>query len=83
LLRAKSLQTDSRAKSSSAKTPWPKPLAERVRAVEEALRSASAPVKAETLAKTFARASATDIQEIRDTLVTLGRVHQREDAYSS
>jgi hypothetical protein len=82
-LRAKTLHPASRAKASSAKTPWPKPLAERVRAVEEALKSASAPVTAEALSKTFARASASDIQEILDTLVTLGRVHQREDAYSS
>ena len=71
------------AKTSAAKTPWPKPLAERVRSVEEALRSANAPITAEALSKTFARASASDIQEILDTLVTLGRVHQREDSYSS
>lgn len=69
------------SKTSSAKTPWPKSLAERVRAVEEALRASSAPLSAETLAKTFARASTPDIQEILDTLVTLGRVHQREDVY--
>jgi hypothetical protein len=71
------------AKTSSAKAPWPKPLAERVRAVEEALRAASAPVTAETLAKTFARASSSDIQEILDTLVTLGRIHQSGETYSS
>jgi hypothetical protein len=71
------------SKASAAKTPWPKPLAERVRAIEEALRSANAPITAEALSKTFARASASDIQEILVTLVTLGRVHQREDAYSS
>jgi hypothetical protein len=70
-------------KSSSAKTPWPKPLAERVRAVEEALRSASTPVSAEPLAKRFARASASDIQEILDTLVTLGRIHQTGESYSA
>ncbi|MFZ0436037.1 MAG: DNA methyltransferase [Chthoniobacterales bacterium] len=82
-LRAKTLQTASGAKSSSAKTPWPKPLAERVRAVEEALRSASAPVTAKALSKTFARASASDIQEILDTLVTLGRIHQTGESYSA
>jgi hypothetical protein len=82
-LRAKTLHPASRAKASSAKTPWPKPLAERVRAVEEALRSASASVSAETLAKRFARASASDIQEILDTLVTLGRIHQSGESYSA
>ncbi len=80
LTKEKSAKTKT-AKTSSVKAPWPKPLAERVRAVEEALKSASAPVTAETLAKTFARASSSDIQEILDTLVTLGRVHQREDVY--
>jgi hypothetical protein len=82
LTKEKSAKTKT-GKSSSAKIPWPKPLAERVRAVEEALRSASAPVTAETLAKTFARASTADIQEILDTLVTLGRIHQSADSYSA
>jgi hypothetical protein len=72
-----------KTKISRAKTPWPTPLAERVRAVEEALRSASASVSAETLAKRFVRASATDIQEILDTLVTLGRIHQSGESYSA
>ena len=72
-----------KTKVSRAKTPWPTPLAERVRAVEEALRSASAPVTAEALSKTFARASASDIQEILDTLVTLGRIHQSGESYSA
>lgn len=71
------------AKTSSAKVPWPKPLAERVRAVEEALRASSAPVTAETLAKNFARASTPDIQEILDTLVTLGRIQHSGETYSS
>ncbi len=71
------------SKVSAAKTPWPKPLAERVRAVEEALRSASTPVTAEALSKTFARASATDIKEILDTLVTLGRIQQSGDCYAA
>lgn len=72
-----------KTKVSRAKTPWPTPLAERVRAVEEALRSASASVSSETLAKRFARASASDIQEILDTLVTLGRIHQSGESYSA
>jgi hypothetical protein len=72
-----------KTKVSRAKTPWPTPLAERVRAVEEALKSASTPVTAEALSKTFARASASDIQEILDTLVTLGRIHQSGESYSA
>jgi hypothetical protein len=71
------------SKTSSAKTPWPKPLAERVHAVEEALKSAIAPITAETLAKSFARASESDIQEILDTLVSLGRIQQSGACYAS
>lgn len=82
LTKEKTAKTKS-AKASSAKTPWPKPLAERVRAVEDALRAASAPVTAETLSKTFARASSSDIQEILDTLVTLGRIQQSGEYYGS
>ena len=72
-----------KVKASRAKAEWPKHLAERVHAVEEALKSASAPVKPETLSKTFARASVTDIQEILDTLVTLGRIQQSGTTYSA
>jgi hypothetical protein len=72
-----------KVKASRAKAEWPKPLAERVRAVEETLKSASTPLTAQTLTKTFARASASDIQEILDTLVLLGRIHQSGTTYSA
>ena len=72
-----------KVKASRAKAEWPKPLAERVRAVEETLKSASTPLTAQTLAKSFARASGTDIQEILDTLVLLGRIHQSSTTYSA
>ena len=72
-----------KVKASRAKAEWPKPLAERVRAVEETLKSASTPLTAQTLAKSFARASGTDIQEILDTLVSLGRIHQSGTTYSA
>jgi len=72
-----------KAKTSRAKTAWPKSLAERVRAVEEALKSANAPVTASALSTTFARASESDIQEILDTLVSLGRIHQSGTTYSA
>jgi hypothetical protein len=49
----------------------------------QGLRSANAPVTAEALSKTFACASESDIQEILDTLVTLGRIHQTADSYSA
>ena len=58
------------------KTAWPKPLAERVQAVEAALHAAAAPVTPADLAKHFARAKPADILEILQTLETLGRAHR-------
>ena len=50
--------------------------------MEESLKSANAPVTSAVLAKTFARASESDIQEILDTLVSLGRIQQYGTTYS-
>ncbi|MEO5958767.1 MAG: hypothetical protein ABIZ49_00035, partial [Opitutaceae bacterium] len=56
-----------------SKIPWPKSLADRVRAVEVALAAEEKPSTAAELAKRFARAQPADIAEILHTLVTLGR----------
>ena len=77
-----SKEKTTKTKVSRAKAAWPKSLAERVRAVEESLKSANAPVTSAVLAKTFARASESDIQEILDTLVSLGRIQQYGTTYS-
>ncbi len=55
------------------KIAWPKPMAERAKAVESALSAATAPVTADELAQRFARAKPGDVAEILDTLVALGR----------
>jgi hypothetical protein len=55
------------------KTAWPKTLADRVRAVEQALAAEEKPATAAELAARFSRAKAPDILEILQTLVTLGR----------
>ena len=65
-----------------SKIPWPKPLAERVRAVETALRSAGGPVTAAALAKRFTRAKPEDLAEILETLATLGRAQRGADGAS-
>ncbi|MEO7599068.1 MAG: hypothetical protein ABIV50_09065 [Opitutus sp.] len=57
----------------AAKAAWPKPLAERVRAVETALAAEEKPAAAADLAQRFTRAKPADLAEILDTLVTLGR----------
>jgi len=60
-------------RSSKAKAPWPKTLAERVKAVEQTLAREEKPATADDLAKRFSRAKPADIAEILETLVTLGR----------
>ena len=66
-----------------SKTPWPKPLAERIQAIEAALRQAPAPTTAASLTQGFTRASPADIQEILETLVVMGRAHQMGEMFSS
>ena len=66
-----------------SKTPWPKPLAERIQLIEAALRQAPAPTTAAALAQGFTRASPADIQEILETLVVMGRAHQMGEMFSS
>ncbi len=70
-----------KARTPKKKEPWPKSLAERVAAVERALKST--PATAATLAKTFLRAKPADLAEILETLVTLGRAHRDGEKFSS
>ncbi|MEO7797421.1 MAG: DNA methyltransferase [Opitutaceae bacterium] len=63
----------SKLKIPKSKLPWPKSLADRVRAVETALAAEEKPVTAAALAKRFLRANPEDLAEILDTLVTLAR----------
>ncbi|MFZ4595699.1 MAG: type IIL restriction-modification enzyme MmeI [Verrucomicrobiaceae bacterium] len=66
----------------AAKTAWLKPLADRIRATEQALHAAGHPVTAEELTSIFARAKPVDLQEILDSLVTLGRAHRCGEKFS-
>ncbi len=66
----------------SAKTPWPKPLADRIRATEQALHAAKTAVTAADLTKNFTRAKPHDIQEILESLVTLGRARAEGKRFS-
>lgn len=67
---------------SSLKQPWPKPLAERIRATEQVLHAAGTPVTAADLTQAFSRAKPADLQEILESLVTLGRAHQDGERFS-
>ena len=64
-----------KAKSGSkpAKQPWPKSLADRIRAVEAALHAAGAPVTAADLSKHFTSTKPAALQEILESLAALGR----------
>ncbi len=66
-----------------AKAPWPKPLADRIRLVEQALHTSHSPVAASALVRGFARASVHDIQEILETLAALGRAQRNGDLFSA
>lgn len=69
-------------KKPGAKQPWPKPLAERIRATEQALHAAGHAVTAEELAARFSRAKAADLQEILESLVTLGRARRDGEKFA-
>ena len=58
-------------------------MAERVRAVEEALRTAATPRTAEELAcRHFTRAKPADLAEILETLTALGHAHRDGERFS-
>lgn len=80
--KAKAGEKQSKASSKKkAKTPWPKSLAERIRATEQALHATAHPVAATELAGLFARASGKDLQEILETLVAMGRARQTGEKF--
>jgi hypothetical protein len=80
-LTAKS--TKAKGEGRKAKEAWPKPLAERVAAVERALATAASPVTPAQLAKHFLRAKPADLAEILETLAALGRAHREGERFSS
>jgi hypothetical protein len=72
-----------KAKIPSAKIPWPKPLGERIRATEQALHTAGRAVDAAEVTKQLARAKEKEVQEILETLVTLGRARRSGEKFSA
>ena len=78
----KGSRQEAKGKRQEAKQPWPKPLAERIRATEQALHAAGHAVTAEELTTHFSRAKMADLQEILESLVTLGRARQDGERFS-
>jgi hypothetical protein len=64
------------AERGAGKQPWPKTRAERTKAVQAALASATAALAPEELAKQFTRGNAEQIAEILDALASLGLVRK-------
>ncbi len=63
----------------TAKMPWPKTLPERAQAIRAALASQVAPVTPEQLAKNFLRANVDKVEELLDTLASLGQARELSD----
>jgi len=58
------------------KLPWPKTMAERVKAVNGALALVKQPVTAADVAKGFTRVKVEDVGEILETLCTMGHARR-------
>ena len=69
-------ETERPQKKRAGKLPWPKTMAERVKAVNGALASVKQPVTAADVAKGFARVKAEDVGEILETLCTMGHARR-------
>ena len=69
-------ETEKPRKKRGGKLPWPKTMAERVKAVNVALAGVKQPVTAAAVAKGFARVKAEDVREILETLCTMGHARR-------
>ena len=69
-------ETEKPQKQRGGKLPWPKTMAERVKAVNVALAGVKQPVTAAAVAKGFARVKAEDVREILETLCTMGHARR-------
>jgi len=65
--------------SKTAKLPWPKTLPERAQAVKTALAAQRTPVTPEQLAKKFIRARVDGVEELLETLTSLGQARELDD----
>lgn len=65
------------------KDPWPKDLAEQMRAVRSALAATGGIVTAADLARQFKNAKAPRVEKILDTPVALGHARRTDSGYAS
>ena len=64
------------ASAKRARQPWPRTLPEQARAVRLALAAEAAPVTSAELASRFARARAATVEELLQTLASLGQARE-------
>jgi len=72
-------QEEATPKSREKKAPWPKTLSEQAQAVRAGLRNQALPVTAKRLARIFDRARVDRVEELLDTLVSLGQARELPD----
>lgn len=65
--------------SSKAKLSWPKSIPDQVQAVRESLERQPGPASTEQIARQFKRARTDRVQELLETLSTLGQVRSMGD----
>jgi hypothetical protein len=71
--------TDSKEKK--AKLSWPKTIPEQARAIRQALTSQMGGVTSKQLAKSFSRANVDRVEDLLQTLVSLGQARETEEGY--
>ena len=65
----------------AAKLPWPKTIPEQARAIRQALTSQIGAVTSKQLAKNFSRANVDRVEELLQTLVSLGQARKTEEGH--
>ncbi|VFN05898.1 MAG: hypothetical protein BECKG1743F_GA0114225_111443 [Candidatus Kentron sp. G] len=68
--------------TTTAQTPWPKPLPEQVRLLRAALGQHPEPATVKQLAQTFKGAQTKRVAEILDTLVAMGQAREEAGRYA-
>ena len=76
---ASASKRDEDVASTIKKQPWPKTLPDQVRELRTALSTASGPVTAEELARTFTRARTDRVADLLETLAALGQARRMDD----
>ena len=75
----KTKATKSKPATKKKKQPWPKTLPERITAVRSALADHGQPAEVSEIAKLFSRAKKDVVEELLETLVTVGQARATDD----